>query len=452
MRVSGVTSLGIAISLGVACDNGVSPTPAEAGGNATLGVGGSTAPGSSMAQGGTVAQSSTTATQQSTAQGGSPTGGADSSGGVESTGGRTTSSTKASGGVATGGQVNSGGTQTSNTGGVQTGGTRTATGGNATVPTGGKAATGGAQPLTGGASTGPACVDTPRSTESCADAKAWGFCTQSWFTGYCQATCGTCGSNPGAGGTQGQGGMQATGGAASPTGGYGNNSTLPDVTGGQNAWASRYWDCCKPACGWTGNTGDPISSCDKSNNNIGVNDSARNACEGGGTAYMCWAGVPHAVSNSVAYGFAAASGSNYKCGQCYQIQFDGNSHNGGPNAGTQAIRGKQMIIQVINNGGVAADQFDLLIPGGGVGDFDACTSQWGASDLGARYGGFLAGCNGDKTCVQNKCNTVFAGKPDLLAGCDWFLNWFQGADNPTFQYKPVNCPSDFNSVMGGLNK
>jgi hypothetical protein len=111
-----------------------------------------------------------------------------------------------------------------------------------------------------------------------------------------------------------------------------------------------------------------------------------------------------------------------------------------------------MIIQVVNNGGVANDQFDLLIPGGGVGALNACSSQWGTSDLGAQYGGFLSGCNGDTGCVQNKCNTVFAGKTDLLAGCTWFLGWFHAADNPTFQYKAVSCPSDFNSVMGGLNK
>jgi hypothetical protein len=269
-------------------------------------------------------------------------------------------------------------------------------------------------------------------------------------------TCGTCGSsNPGQGGASPQGGAgtKATGGSSpTATGGANNSSTLPPLTGGQTAWGSRYWDCCKPACGWTGNTSDPISSCDKSNNNIGVSDSAKNACENGGSAYMCWSGIPHSLNDSLSYGFAAASGTNYKCGQCYQIQFDGGSHNGGANPGSSAIKGKQMIIQVVNNGGVANDQFDLLIPGGGVGALNACSSQWGTSDLGAQYGGFLSGCNGDTGCVQNKCNTVFAGKTDLLAGCTWFLGWFHAADNPTFQYKAVSCPSDFNSVMGGLNK
>ena len=34
------------------------------------------------------------------------------------------------------------------------------------------------------------------------------------------------------------------------------NEPMPpaiDRPAGSNAWASRYWDCCKPACGWTAN-------------------------------------------------------------------------------------------------------------------------------------------------------------------------------------------------------
>ena len=50
----------------------------------------------------------------------------------------------------------------------------------------------------------------------------------------------------GTAGTTGQGG----------TGNTGTEPMPPPITsGGMNAWASRYWDCCKPACGWTGNTG-----------------------------------------------------------------------------------------------------------------------------------------------------------------------------------------------------
>src|SRR4029077_1243256 len=127
------------------------------------------------------------------------------------------------------------------------------------------------------------------------------------------------------------------------------------------------------------------------------------------------------------------------CGRCYQLQFTGGSHNGGSNAGTQSLNGKTMIVQVTNIGGIEATQFDLLIPGGGVGANNACSRQWGSSDLGATYGGFLAGCNGSKDCVRNKCTTIFANKPDLLAGCNWFLGWFNAADNPNFVYQRIAC-------------
>jgi hypothetical protein len=160
---------------------------------------------------------------------------------------------------------------------------------------------------------------------------------------------------------------------------------------------------------------------------------------------MCWSGVPWQVGPNLSYGFAAASGSNYKCGRCYQLQFTGGGHDGQNNS---AVNGKMMIVQVINNGGVASDQFDILVPGGGVGQFNACSKQWGTSDLGAQYGGFLAGCNGNKSCVQQKCQTVFGDKPDLLAGCNWFLGWYGGADNPTMQAKQIACPSMIKQKSG----
>jgi len=84
----------------------------------------------------------------------------------------------------------------------------------------------------------------------------------------------------------------------------------------------------------------------------------------------------------------------------------------------------------------------LLIPGGGVGALKGCANQWGVSnsDLGSQYGGFLAGCNGSTSCVQQKCQTIFGNKPELLAGCNWFLGWFGAADNPNMVVKEIACP------------
>lgn len=322
------------------------------------------------------------------------TAGSAGKGGGGGAGGSTGGAVAVTGGVATGG---------TSTGGASTGGA--ATGGS----TGGTLASGGTS--TGGASAG---------------------------TGPGGGSGGSMGGNMSKGGAGGMSGGAATGGTA--TGGMMNEPQPPPIMNGQNAWASRYWDCCKPACGWKGNvrTGNPMTSCSKENQKLSGYDD-RNACENGGSAFMCWTGAPWAVSDKLSYGYAAASGGNYVCGRCYQVQFTGSGHNGN-NPGAQSLNGKTMIVQVINNGGVAADQFDLLIPGGGVGLLNACSNQWGTSDLGAQYGGFLAGCNGDKNCVKNKCSQVFNGKPELMAGCDWFLNWFNAADNPNFQFKQIACP------------
>ena len=171
---------------------------------------------------------------------------------------------------------------------------------------------------------------------------------------------------------------------------------------------------------------------------------AKSGCDSGGTAYECFSLAPwFDASTNLAYGFAAFNGSN--CGTCYMLQFTGD----GSTAASSALKGKQMVVQVINIGNIAANQFDLLIPGGGVGLMTAgCTAQWGNVDLGATYGGLLTECAGSGSCTSQKCATVFAGKPDLIAGCSWFTGWFGAADNPKIVYKQVSCPSQITSKTG----
>ncbi len=55
---------------------------------------------------------------------------------------------------------------------------------------------------------------------------------------------------------------------------------------------------------------------------------------------------------------------------CYHIQFTGQGFYTAADPGSQLIGGKHMIVKVSNTGSdVASKQFDLMIPGGGVGKF-----------------------------------------------------------------------------------
>lgn len=253
------------------------------------------------------------------------------------------------------------------------------------------------------------------------------------------------GGGAGAGGSSSSaGGAGASGASSSSSASNGGTISVQPITNGSDGWASRYWDCCKPSCGWSENAGGkPVPSCTQDNTKMS-DAKAQSACNGG-PAHVCWDMAPWSVSDNLSYGYVAFNG--VPCGTCFQIQFTGGTHNGKADS-CKALGGKTMFVQVTNIGGIGQGQFDIMIPGGGVGDFDACTKQWGSSDLGARYGGFLSACNGDKSCVQNKCNTVFASKPTLKAACNWFVDWYGAADNPTLKYQKVNCPAELTAKSG----
>lgn len=209
-------------------------------------------------------------------------------------------------------------------------------------------------------------------------------------------------------------------------------------------FATRQWDCCKPTCGWRDNVAEgntPVSSCSLQNQSYGTDYTLPDACAGG-SAYLCHSFVPASVCNSLSYGFAAFHDAS--CGDCYELSFDGT----GKNAAAAALAGKRMIVQVISRTPLEANQFDIFIPGGGAGLFNACSTQWGTSDLGPDYGGFLAQCGDSKSCVREKCQTVFGDKPELMAGCNWFLDWFNAADIPNLVYRPVKCPQALTDRSG----
>lgn len=243
-------------------------------------------------------------------------------------------------------------------------------------------------------------------------------CSEDWFSNYCDVSCGRC--IP-------EGGLPEEPSAPDCSG-----EGLPNVTGGEG-FATRYWDCCQTHCSQFGGQRcgqDGVSNTGDSNS----------ACNGGGS-FACYHEAPYAVTECLSYGHIAKSNPN--CGGCYRIQFTGQGEHNANDPGSKLIAGKQMIVKVSNTGGdVAGNQFDLMVPGGGVGMFNACSRQWGVDDLGAQYGGFLTECSGSheakKDCVRQECMKIPEGS--ARDGCLWFVDWFQVADNPKFTSQQTDCP------------
>ncbi|MDR2594593.1 MAG: hypothetical protein LBC87_07480 [Fibromonadaceae bacterium] len=205
------------------------------------------------------------------------------------------------------------------------------------------------------------------------------------------------------------------------------------------AKTTQYWDACKPSCSWSRNAGGkPANACNISGTRIGHSDNDKSACDGG-VAFACMDQAPWKVGN-ISYGYAAINMGN--CGDCYQLDF--------PN-------GEIMFVMKNNTGNLKEGaKFDLMIPGGGVGDFDALTRQVENSgvsnpNMGVKYGGFRGACGWsynqtNVNCVKQKCEEIFANLPELKAGCLWYANTL-GTDkasfeNPTVKYKKVDCPKE----------
>ena len=270
--------------------------------------------------------------------------------------------------------------------------------------------------------------------------------------------------------------------------------TLKNILGnGTSGWNTRYWDACKPHCSQTstdGAEGKPVINsqaeyeashytarvCNIHDIEIPTFTYSKglerywigfqntpNACDeaqpatGGG--FTCTDMAPVAVNDTLAYAFVAGSASTTSCGKCFHLQYDGSfkdaSGTNAPKATHKALKGKHIIVMASNIGhDVKPGQFDLMVPGGGPGIFNALNLMIDRNDIewGAQYGGFLTYCQQklgyDKgltdyqSCVTEMCNAAFGDSkyPNLLRGCLWFSNWYMAADNPTYQWEEVDCP------------
>ena len=262
------------------------------------------------------------------------------------------------------------------------------------------------------------------------------------------------------------------------------------LSNGNKGWNSRYWDACKPHCSWisNGQEGKTDTTTQESyekgmttarNCNIhdvevptftlghavqqywygfeGTNNACGNAKEKG--VFTCTDMAPIAVNENLSYAYVAGPGSQTTCGKCFHLQYDGSfkdaSANNAAKATHKALKGKHIVVMTSNIGhDVEVGQFDLMVPGGGVGAFDALSVQVNGANVkwGAGFGGFLTECQSklgyDNTlekyqeCVKDMCDAAFgnAGFPNLLRGCHWFADWYMAADNPTYHWEEVECP------------
>lgn len=184
---------------------------------------------------------------------------------------------------------------------------------------------------------------------------------------------------------------------------------------------TRYWDCCKPSCGWWGKAyvTEPVLSCDKNGNPVSY--PTQSGCNGG-RAFACSNQGPFNVSKTLSYGFAAVRLQDKTerdwCCKCYRVMFD-----------HPALKGKEMIVQATNTGwDLSNNHFDIAIPGGGQGLFQGCSRQYINYQGGALYGGVSSAFE----CYKLPSR--------LVKGCLWRFNWLMNADNPKINFKEVKCP------------
>ena len=167
------------------------------------------------------------------------------------------------------------------------------------------------------------------------------------------------------------------------------------------------------------------------------------------------------IKNGIGYAFGAVPGADSKgtCGKCFKLTFTGEGKFE-TRGNHKALKGKQLIIMASNIGyDVEGGQFDIMIPGGGVGAYNGCSNTLG-DNLGERYGGLLSDCENEigydgsddeiykqrKECLSEKCKKVFNKNEQALKGCMFLVNFLEAAGNPVHDYEPVDCPQELKEL------
>ena len=226
--------------------------------------------------------------------------------------------------------------------------------------------------------------------------------------------------------------------------------TIKTKGNGGTGWATRYWDCCKPHCSWPEHSGGNFSKqCTNKGKSANTNWGDGSVCSGG-SQMTCTSQIPFTIDGctEMAFAFAAVPAANGgSCGKCFQLTFTGTGKYSN-DSNIKKLKGKKLIIMATNVGGdVQQGQFDIMIPGGGVGMFNGCSSMgWGSQ--GAQYGGLLSECETEtnyaagkyKSCLTEKCNKSFANDAEAKKGCLFLADWMGAAGNPNHEYVEVECP------------
>ncbi|MBR6449055.1 MAG: hypothetical protein IKS96_03755, partial [Fibrobacter sp.] len=245
----------------------------------------------------------------------------------------------------------------------------------------------------------------------------------------------------------------ATATSSSKANNSGTSVELKYVQGGRSGkgWATRYWDCCKPHCSGQTNTSYHSKQCTNKGKTESTDWGAGSICSGG-PMMACTSQIPIIVNDSLAYAFAAVPAADGgSCGKCYALTFDGRGKYE-RKQNHMKLEGKVLVVMTTNIGGdVQQGQFDVMIPGGGVGLFNGCSSMgWGKQ--GEQYGGLLSDCEKEvgtagnlltkrKDCLAQKCESAFANDEKAKEGCMFLATWMEAAGNPTHTYREVECPA-----------
>ena len=218
--------------------------------------------------------------------------------------------------------------------------------------------------------------------------------------------------------------------------------------GGQQGFATRYWDCCMPHCAWPEHGGS-AKTCDAKGKTPISND--RGSICSGGQGTTCTSQMPIIVSDKLAYAFAATPGNDNTCGKCFALTFTGTGKYE-TKENHQKLKGKTLVVMASNIGyDVQGGQFDIMIPGGGFGAFNGCSQMGWNIQTNTTYGGLLSDCenesgyDGDvyskrKQCLTEKCNKSFPNDTEAKEGCLFLATWMEAAGNPNHTYKEVPCP------------